>query len=397
MTINEQVLDSAIRHQVYLLRYSGYVRNQVISLLNNSEEDIARRLRDDLQQNEGLTTTEQWQRLEATLADIDAIRSLSWQDAAQLLLEEMAELAYREPIMLGRIYTAPIPVEVQTVMPSPRMLRSAALSRPFQGRVLRDWVRNMQDSDRVRIRAAVQSGLVAGETSAQIARRVVGTAAVKGSDGVTEMTRRQVQAIVRTAVQHVANGARDLFFEANEDLFSHEQFVATLDSRTTPQCRALDGKRFKVGKGPRPPLHFQCRSVRVAVIDGTFVGDRPANPTTENLLAQQYAEQRGFPNVRKRSDLPYGSKGAFDKWKRRRLRELVGPVPAVETYQTWLSKQTVQFQEEVLGKTKAKLFREGKLPLDRFVDRNGQELTLQQLARKHEEEFRAAGLHPEDF
>jgi hypothetical protein len=90
-------------------------------------------------------------------------------------------------------------------------------------------------------------------------------------------------------------------------------------------------------------------------------------------------------------------KGEFDKFSRKRIRELTGQVPATTSYQTWLKSQSKEFQEDVLGKTKAKLFRDGKLQLDKFVTRNGTELTLSQLAKKHADAFRAAGLNPEDF
>ena len=46
-------------------------------------------------------------------------------------------------------------------------------------------------------------------------------------------------------------------------------------------------------------------------------------------------------------------------------------MPATTTYTEFLKRQTVSFQEEVLGETRAKLFRDGKLPLDKFVDLRG--------------------------
>ncbi len=49
----------------------------------------------------------------------------------------------------------------------------------------------------------------------------------------------------------------------------------------------------------------------------------------------------------------------------------VGQVPAKTTYQDFLSRQPATFQDEVLGKTKGKLFRKGGMSLDKFVDRNG--------------------------
>jgi SPP1 gp7 family putative phage head morphogenesis protein len=397
-TTNEEILDAVIRHQIYLQRYSGMVRNKITKLLNASEHELARRIRDQLRNSAGLGTSIEWRRLQSLLAALDAIRLKSWEGARKLLLDEMEQLAYQEPIILSGLYTTPIPVQVSTVLPSNGFLRAVALSRPFEGRLLKEWADNMQAEDIRRIHSAVQAGMIAGEDHATIAQRVVGRARLLGADGVTEVTRRQVQTIVRTAVQHVANGARDAFFDSNKTLFKLEQFVATLDSRTTPICRSLDGKKYKIGKGPRPPLHFQCRSLRVAAVDGTLLGDRPAKPTTERLLVQEYAKRNGLGDIKSRDALPRGTKGDYDQWARGRIRQIVGPVPASETYQTWLMGQSVAFQEEVLGEKKARLFRVGGLKLDKFVDYNSQrEFTLRELAGKHADAFRAAGLDPDGF
>ena len=68
----------------------------------------------------------------------------------------------------------------------------------------------------------------------------------------------------------------------------------------------------------------------------------------------------------------------------------VGRVPASTTYQDFLSRQSKEFQDDVLGKTKGELFRKGGLTVDQFVDRNGTELTLSQLAKTHPEAFQRA-------
>lgn len=397
-TANEEILDAVIRHQIYLLRYSGTVRNRVNGLLNRTEEDLARRIRDKLRDSQGLTTPREIQRLESLLAGIDAIRKKSWNEARSYLLEEMPKLAYQEPIVIAAMYSTIIPVTVTTVLPSAEFLKYVALSRPFEGRLLKDWADSMAAEDIRRIHSAIQAGMIAGEDAATIARRVVGTASLKGADGITEITRRQVQSIIRTAVQHVANGARDAFFDSNQDILTEEQFVATLDSRTTPICRALDGKKYAIGKGPRPPLHYCCRSLRIAAIDGTLLGSRPAKPVTEKMLVGEYAKKNGLGDLKNRDDLPRGHKGEYDAWSRTRIRELVGPIPATSTYQTWLTGQSAVFQNEVLGETKGVLFRNGGLKLDNFVDMNsGREFTLSELASKHKQAFVAAGLDPLNF
>lgn len=396
-TANEEFLDALVRHQIYILRYSGYVRNSITSILNSSEDELARRIRDKLRGSAGLKLPVEWQRLESLQATLKAIRMKSWDEATKFLTEEMVQLSYQEPIQLDAIFKTVLPVAVETVMPSARFLRQIALSRPFEGRLLKEWADTMAADDIRRIHSSIQAGMVAGEDMATIARRVVGTGTLRGADGVTEITRRQIQTITRTAVQHIANGARDAWFADNADILTAEQFVATLDSRTTPICRSLDGKTFPVGKGPRPPLHFNCRSLRIAAIDGTLAGDRPAKPTTEKILVKEYADKNGLGDISSRDALPRGTKGDYDKWARGRVRQLVGPIPASTSYQTWLKGQSVAFQDEVMGVTKAKLFRDGGLELDKFVHRNGDELTLRELAQKHADAFRAAGLDPSKY
>lgn len=397
-SVNEELLDALIRHQTYLLRYSGYVRNRIWSILDRTEGDIAMRIRDKLRDSAGLTSPVEVRRMEALMAAIEAMRRESWEEATRFLLDEMEQLAYQEPIALRGIMATVAPVVVETVMPATRLLRAIALSRPFEGRVLKDWASTMEAEDIRRIHAAIQLGIVAGETGAQIATRVVGTGALNNADGALEMTRRQVQAITRTAVQHVANSARAEFLQENADVIVGEQFVATLDSRTTPVCRANDGKVFPVGTGPRPPLHFQCRSLRVAAFDGERLGYRPFKSSTTKQLLREFADANNLKTVPKsRNDLPRGTKGAFDDFSRKRVRELTGRVPASTGYQAWLRNQSKQFQEDTLGVTKAKLFREGGLTLDKFVAASGSELTLAQLAAKHASAFKAAGLDPEDF
>jgi SPP1 gp7 family putative phage head morphogenesis protein len=396
-TANELLLDALVRHQTYLLRYSGYVRNRIRGLLDKSEEDIAALIARRLAAGTGLNTPADVKRLNALLEAIDKLRLGVWSDATTWLEDQMVDLAYQEPIAIANMISTVSPVVVTTTLPAPALLKAIALSRPFEGRLLRDWADTLASEDLRRIHAAIQVGMVAGESTDAITRRVMGTTVLKGTDGVTELTRRQVQAITRTAVQHVANSARDETMRANADIILAEQFVATLDSRTTPVCRANDGKQFPVGKGPRPPLHIACRSLRVAVLDGEQLGERPAKASTTKQLLREFTEANKLPKVTSRDDLPRGTKGQYDAFARKRVRELTGRVPSVTSYQQWLQQQSRQFQEDTLGVTRAKLFRDGGLTLDKFVAADGSELTLAQLAVKQADAFRAAGLDPTDF
>jgi hypothetical protein len=72
-------------------------------------------------------------------------------------------------------------------------------------------------------------------------------------------------------------------------------------------------------------------------------------------------------------------------------------LPAKISYQQWFSRQSVAFQNDVLGPTRAKLFRTGRVTLDKFVNRRGDEILLADLAASDAAAFRAAGLDPGKF
>ena len=395
-TANEAFLSALLRHQIYILQFSENVRKKIEVLLNKVEQDLEDKIFSRLRGTTGLSSPGQLKRMQVLSKILKNIRLKSWEKVNDVWLKELRDFAKSEPDFVSKIIVTTSPVVVETILPSPRLLETLVSSKPFQGRLLKDWIKLLQQEDLRRIEASIQIGMVQGESNREIARRIVGTARLKGSDGVTEITRRQASSLTRTAVNFIANEARTAFFKANEDIIEGEQFVATLDSRTTAICRANDGKKFKLGEGPIPPLHFNCRSLRVPVLLGDALGDRPAKPVTNQQLIREFNSLNNL-NVKSRKDLPKGMKSKFDDFSRKRIRELTGQIPATTTYQEWLKSQSKEFQEDVLGKTKAALFRNGNLKLDKFVNNNGTELTLKQLAKKYADVFRAAGLDPDQF
>lgn len=401
-TANENLRDSFIRHQIGLLRLSRRLSREVIEILNNTDAQIRNEVEIALLAIAGSRVDVRSPRNAAALVRLsDALREIR-RPAAQSMLqrwtEELRALTASEVAFMTTALQTVSPVSLDLNRPDGRSLRAIPTSNPFEGRTLRQWAERMVTADIDRMMTAISTGLALGEDNRTIARRVVGTVRRRGRDGVTQVTRRNAEAITRTATNHVANQARLQMMLANSDILSEELYVATLDGRTTAICRSLDGEIFALGEGPRPPLHFGCRSLRVPVIDAEVIGQRPARPATEARLLTEYAEQNRLVGAfGSRNALPRGHKTAFDRFRQRRLRELTGRVPARVNYEEWLGTQSRQFQDDVLGRTRGRLFRRGELSLDRFVDRNGREFTLDELARTDAAAFRAAGLDPSDF
>jgi hypothetical protein len=87
----------------------------------------------------------------------------------------------------------------------------------------------------------------------------------------------------------------------------------------------------------------------------------------------------------------------FDFLKQGRTRSAeFGPVAGGETYYDWLKAQPESVQNEALGPTRGKLFRDGGLSADEFaslqLDKNFKPLTLAEMKALEPEAFQAAGL-----
>jgi SPP1 gp7 family putative phage head morphogenesis protein len=129
-----------------------------------------------------------------------------------------------------------------------------------------------------RFSQVVRNGLLTGETTPSIAKRLIGNLQfgeeaktvrqlVAAGGQSTAVADNQIMALVRTSINQVANSASQQVYEANQDITKKYRYVATLDSRTSSICAALDGQEFEYGKGPMPPQHFNCRSTTVPIID----------------------------------------------------------------------------------------------------------------------------------
>jgi len=226
-----------------------------------------------------------------------------------------------------------------------------------------------------RLNQVVRSGLLSGETTTDIVKELVGNLRKdqKGSlsqllaqgGAATKSANNQVMTIVRTTVNQVTNTASQTVYKANPDVTEEYRYVATLDSRTSPVCRDLDGQIFKYNQGPVPPQHFGCRSTTVAVVNYKKYGFTPP---------------------------PAGKRASVG-----------GPVPANTTYGKWLYGERAKGskfkagkeQIAALGEQKAKYF-------NRLSNKYGPDQALKKLIREDNTEVSLAQLQkrygkPEDI
>lgn len=387
---------SLYRNAIDLNRYSNSVAKQLVVSYNDIIIDAVNQLRTI----DELAAPVKAARLRAILAQLkDSLGT--WSDASVTTLTgELQGLALLQSEFvedqLRRALPAGARSAVNTVEISPQFAQSVVTTDPTQlnvvtlsddlfaavqgapqtfsltaaqgatitlpnGQVVQKAFRGIAADQAERFSQVVRNGLLTGEPTPAIAKRLIGSLqlgdagsvrqlAQKGGE-LTQATDNQVMTLVRTSINQVANASSQQVYEANQDITKKYRYVATLDSRTSSICRALDGREFEYGKGPTPPQHFNCRSTTVPVIDYEGLGFTPPPPA-------------------KRASMD-------------------GQVPADLSYGQWLAKQDAATKAEVLGKEKVPYFNMlvdkygGKDAIAKLVRDDGSELTLEQLRRRY--------------
>lgn len=254
--VNDTLLHAAIDHSIDQTRYSSGVIRRIIAILNKADSHLFLRLTAALEQMPPDAFSVQ--RLESLLAEVRDLNARAYATIRQNLESELADLVRYEIGYQQQLFEHVLPVQVGFASVSVETAYAAAMARPFQGRLLSEWAAGIESDRMARIRDTIRIGFVEGQTVADMVRQLRGTQARGFEDGIIQIDRRNAESIVRTAVSHTANFARQRFYEGNSGLIKGLRWVATLDGRTSPICRARDGKVFPVNSGPRPPAHWNC-------------------------------------------------------------------------------------------------------------------------------------------
>lgn len=358
------LIDQSIRLQVMVERIKAGEDKHIDAFLR----DVDRLLRERL--GRGQLTANQRERIEARLAEIrEALTTLQDRKSAEFLarMDDFTEaVADTEARAIGAALEG-----FDVTAPRANVIRAAALASPLSvrgaggGMLLEAFLAKHDEATRERVEGVIRRGFFEGRTTDEITRELRGTKAANYADGIIGESRRHARMVAHTAVQHLAHVARAETFKANADIVTGYRWVATLDSSTSEVCQSLDGQVFKVGEGPMPPAHPNCRSTVVPVLKtlrelGLDVDEMPAGDR---------------PSV--------GADG-------------VDQVSANLTYFGWLKSQPASFVEEALGATRAAVFLKGGLSAEEFaklqLGRNFQPLTVEEMRRKAPKVFERAGV-----
>ena len=340
-TVNQQILDDAIRHAVYLEQYKAEQVKEIVKFFNKEvEPDLLKQIDSRLEGSVSRT------RQEEVITACNQVCNSGYDQIGKKLKSNLADFGVVEAKAIKSIVENALPIDFDFRTPSLPTIKSMIEKSPIDGQLMDDLLKTLNTSTKNKIAQQIRLGIAEGESIDKIARRIRGTRVNGYNDGVLAASRRSVKAVVRTAVAGVSNNVRDATYSDNEDIVKSVQFLATLDTRTTKTCMALDGQEFEIGQGPRPPMHVNCRSTTVPVLKSW--------------------EELGIDL----KEAPESTRASMN-----------GQVSEKTTFDDWLKGQNVADQEELLGKNAAKLFRDGKIDVKDLVDQNYQPISLKNLEK----------------
>lgn len=218
----------------------------------------------------------------------------------------------------------------------------------IEGGVVGDWWKRQNAVFTTTVVDQIRVGMRNGDSSAMIAQRLQAQ--------VFPKSRAQANALVATGINAVSNKARVDSYEENSDVLKGYQQISTLDNKTSDICISYSGMAWDFDGAPLPgtnttlpfnggpPRHFNCRSSLIPV--------------------SKSAEELGLPP---RSIAP-GTRASMD-----------GQVPDDITFDAFLKSKPAAFQDKLLGKARAKLWRDGRIGLTQLVDQTGRPKSVQQL------------------
>jgi SPP1 gp7 family putative phage head morphogenesis protein len=358
--MSQQALTTiATRHQVFLERLKTQTAVDFSSVLPKISDAIAEVMSKlDVDSMDKLTRNQ----LRGLLIDLKLKQSELINKAQEKLVDDLKALNKYETDFEARTLEGALAAggasKIALKVPAFPSSWKSTIQQPLSatGQLLEPFISGWGESQVAGVDAAVMKAWGEGRTVSQLMRDIRGTKSLNYQDGLVAVSRRQAEAIARTSIQHVAQQARMATWDENSDLIIGYTFVATLDGRTTSKCRSLDGMTFEMGKGPVPPVHVNCRSTTI-------------------------------PKLPKEFDF-------LDEGATRSSKD--GYVAADQTYYGWLKTQPESFQDEVLGPSRAKLFREGGLTAEKFaalnMGKNFEPLSLAEMQLKEPQLFEKTGV-----
>jgi SPP1 gp7 family putative phage head morphogenesis protein len=256
------------------------------------------------------------QRTEYLMGQISMEMGRLTSNTAEITLDAAMQAFYSS--YAGKNWVASMAAGDRLKMPIlPRELVQAQILAPYEGGTFIDRFYANRGGFEDGLRRSLVQSQILGEGIDKASKRIAeelginlsARGAVPGRRAMSNAAR--VEMIARTEIIRASNNAAQVVMENNRDVLDGWYLGLAYDDRTCDICvRANANDRvYKIGSGPQPPLHPNCRCTPVPVVSDSDIRDKiVGRPPTFNEWASsngtlaQYG--RWLTTYTKRSESP---------------------------------------------------------------------------------------------
>lgn len=337
-TVNEKFADKITGRLLQISRFESGTVKAVLKEFKILEKNIINQLI-TIDPTSSKTAALRKKRLTELLRSVKQTITVGTDRMQKELTGDLLDISSNEVNFLNNTTKTAVATNIFSIVYSPEQIKRLVDNTLIQGAPSKDWWARQATSTQNKFTDVMRQGVLLGESTAQLTRRV---------KDVLQISRRNAESLARTSVQTVANQTRQDYYNKS-DLIRAVEWLSTLDSRTSNICMALDGLTWTlpdykpIGHNisfPGPTAHWGCRSTQTAIL-------------------KSWKDVNGIPK---------GTRASMD-----------GQVPETMNYEDWLKTKPEEFQKEVLGPAKYKLWSEGKLSLRNLINEDARPLRVKEL------------------
>lgn len=375
--VNQELQDGILRNQHQIVRFEKSIDAKIQANLLELQRDVAAQVNDV---DFGQRTATQQRRILSVQSDVNQLVNDAYRQNAIDLQQGLTGMAPQVERLTVQAINNAFTFDITSPTLTPTELRVLARNPVvLGGTTTENWFAQRQGLKQ-RFVQELRLGISQGETNQQIVDRLIGkptgqrtTITVADgsrksirlrSGGVMDVSKRQATALVRTSTQTVSNQVLHQTYLDNADIIGAIEVLVTLDGRTTLICMSLSGGIWSLTTGaplpqsPKqidypgpPPYHWQCRTI-----------ESPVTKSWEELGTKKKGQ------ILDKATDPNGVRAS-----------MTGERPGDQKYSAFLRGQGTKFQNQVLGPTRARMFRAGELQLHQLTDSSLVPMNLKQL------------------
>jgi hypothetical protein len=377
--INTELANGVLRQQHHLIRFEKTIDAAIQGNLTELSRELASQVGDaDI---EGALSRFQEERLTRLRGDANEVINKTYAANTRDLQLGLNQIATATQAGTVKTINTAFTYDITGITLNPHELKQLSRNPVVLGeKVTENWQKQNRNVKQAFVRE-MRLGIAQGETNQQLVNRVIGKptgsrerviidgkarSVPQRTGGIMQVSKREATALVRTSAQTVSNRTLDAIYRDNADIIQGVAVLVTLDGRTTVICMSVSGGRWSLKTGDPlpgsanqipypgpPPYHYQCRTI--------------ISPITFSWSFLSGGKQKEILNKAKR---PQSVRSSMN-----------GEAPGKQNYSGFLKGQSKGFQNQVLGKARAELFRSGALKLNKLTDATLTPLNLQQLQK----------------